>query len=125
VSAARTSAPSTSRCRACRRRSSTPACTTRSTASRSPWRHRQRSAYLGSIQDFQDNTQLAFIKAESQLDLQVSYEFQSGWLKGLSLLAQGSNLTNEPFTKYNAATGAVTETKKFGSSYLAGLNYKF
>ncbi|MBP7914308.1 MAG: TonB-dependent receptor [Vitreoscilla sp.] len=87
--------------------------------------HRQRSAYLGSIQDFQDNTQLAFIKAESQLDLQVSYEFQSGWLKGLSLLAQGSNLTNEPFTKYNGATGVVTETKKFGSSYLAGLNYKF
>ncbi|MED5621677.1 TonB-dependent receptor [Ideonella sp. BN130291] len=86
---------------------------------------RKRSQYLGSVSDYQDKTQLVFIRPETTVDMQVSYEFSSGPMKGLSLLLQGSNLTNEKFDQFDPATGQITETKKFGKSYLAGLNYKF
>ena len=86
---------------------------------------RKRSQYLGSIADYQDKTQLVFIKPETTVDVQASYEFGSGPLKGLSVLVQGSNLTNEKFDQFDPATGQITETKKFGKTYLAGINYKF
>lgn len=86
---------------------------------------RNRSSYLGEIKDYQDKSQLTFIKAESQLDLQLAYEFQAGMAKGLSLLAQASNLTNQEQVRYDPSTGNTTERKKFGTSYLFGLNYKF
>ena len=86
---------------------------------------RQRSDFLGEISDYQDKTQLVFIKGETQYDLQVSYEFQTGVLKGLSLLAQGSNLTNTELIRYDAGNGNVTDRRKFGSAYMAGINYKF
>ena len=86
---------------------------------------RQRSDFLGEISDYQDKTQLVFIKGETQYDLQVSYEFQTGMLKGLSLLAQGSNLTNTELIRYDAGNGNVTDRRKFGSAYMAGINYKF
>ena len=35
------------------------------------------------------------IDAESQVDAQLSYRFDSGALSGLTLLLQGNNLTNE------------------------------
>lgn len=86
---------------------------------------RDRSAYLGSISDYQDKTQLVYVKAESQLDVQAAYDFDWGPLKGLSILAQGNNITNEEYAEYDANNGNVTNRKKFGKSYLIGLNYKF
>jgi outer membrane receptor protein involved in Fe transport len=35
------------------------------------------------------------IDAETQIDAQLSYEFNSGAFDGLTLLLQGNNLTNE------------------------------
>jgi len=86
---------------------------------------RYRSAFLGTISDYQDNSQFVFIKGESQIDLQLAYEFQGGPLKGLSLLAQGTNLTNTAFVEYDPSTGNTTNTKKFGAGYMVGVNYKF
>lgn len=86
---------------------------------------RNRSAYLGSISDYQDKTQLVYVKAESQLDVQAGYDFDWGFLKGFSILAQANNLTNSEYAEYDANTGTVTNRKKFGKSYLVGLNYKF
>ncbi|MDI4633657.1 TonB-dependent receptor [Pelomonas sp. V22] len=85
---------------------------------------RKRSDFLGEVSDFQDNRQLTFIKGESIVDLQLSYEFQSGWLKGLSLLAQGNNMTNSKFQRYNSDPNAITDTIKYGKTYLFGINYK-
>lgn len=85
---------------------------------------RHRSDFLGEVSNFQDDRQLAFIKAESIVDLQLSYEFQSGWLKGLSLLAQGNNMTNSEFQRYTQDRNAVTEKIKYGKTYLFGINYK-
>ncbi|HJV70997.1 TonB-dependent receptor [Ideonella sp.] len=86
---------------------------------------RHRSEYLGSISDYQDKTQLVYVKAESQVDVQLAYDFDWGPLKGLSLLAQGNNLTNAEYAEYDAANGNITNRKKFGTSYMVGLNYKF
>jgi len=85
---------------------------------------RKRSDYLGSINDYQDRNQLVYIKGSTGVDFQTSYEFSSGWLKGLSLMAQGSNMTNPWFSYYDASNGQTTDRKKFGKSYLLGLSYK-
>jgi len=86
---------------------------------------RKRSDFLGSISDYQDKTQLVFIKGDTQVDLQASYEFNDGYLKGLSVLAQAGNLTNSELAYYDAANGNTTDRKKFGKTYMLGLNYKF
>ncbi|MFM2059102.1 MAG: Vitamin transporter BtuB [Pseudomonadota bacterium] len=86
---------------------------------------RHRSDYLGKISDFQDRTQLVFVKAEETIDVQVAYDISEGALKGLSLLAQANNVTNSEYANYDMITGNTTDKKKFGASYLFGLAYKF
>ena len=86
---------------------------------------RNRSKYVGSIADYQDNSQLVWVKGETVVDFQTSYEFQGGALKGLSLLAQANNLTNTEQVRFNEISGDVTERKKFGKQFLFGANYKF
>jgi iron complex outermembrane recepter protein len=86
---------------------------------------RKRSDFLGSIADYQDNTQLVYIKGETQVDAQASYEFTQGQAKGLTLLVQGINLTNAEFAQYDAKTGNITDRKKFGPSMMFGASYKF
>ncbi len=85
---------------------------------------RMRSDFVGSIADFQDNRTLTYIKGETTVDLQASYEFQSGYLKGLSILAQGNNMTNAAFQEYTTNPGTITNKIKFGKTYLFGVNYK-
>ena len=85
---------------------------------------RKRSEFLGEISDFQDNRQLTFVAPETTRDLQISYEFQSGMLKGLSLLAQGRNLSNAEFKRYSGNPNNVVERVKYGKSYTFGLAYK-
>jgi iron complex outermembrane receptor protein len=85
---------------------------------------RQRSDFLGEITDFQDNRQLTFIKGESITDLQLGYEFQRGFLKGLSVLFQAGNLTNAEFQRYKETPANVIERVKYGKTYLFGVNYK-
>ena len=86
---------------------------------------RKRSDFLGSIADYQDNTQLVYIKGETQVDAQASYEFTQGQAKGLTLMVQGINLTNAEFAQYDAKTGNTTDRKKFGPSMMFGASYKF
>ena len=86
---------------------------------------RQRSAFLGTISDFQDNNQLVYIKGETTVDVQLAYEFTSGMAKGLTLLAQGTNVTNAPYVELNPSNGSETLRKKFGVVYMFGANYKF
>ncbi len=85
---------------------------------------RQRSDFLGEITDFQDNRQLTFIKGEAIVDFQIGYEFQRGFMKGLSVLFQASNLTNAEFQRYKEVPTNVIEKVKYGKTYLFGLNYK-
>ncbi len=86
---------------------------------------RKRSDFLGEISDFQDNRQLTFIKGENVVDAQIGYEFQTGQLKGLSVLFQGINLTNAEFKRYSSTPDNIVERVKYGKTYLMGLTYKY
>lgn len=90
------------------------------------WAARKRSDFLGEISDFQDNAQLTFVKGETIVDLQVSYEFQKGWLKGVSLYAQANNWNNTPYQEYNGTdSSAISFKTLYGRTYQFGANYKF
>ncbi|MEJ7807317.1 MAG: TonB-dependent receptor, partial [Telluria sp.] len=86
---------------------------------------RKRSDFLGQVSDFQDNVALTFIKGETIVDYQVSYEFQTGFMKGVSLLAQVNNATSTPFQEYNTDRNIITNKVESGRTYQFGLNYKF
>ncbi len=86
---------------------------------------RKRSNFLGQVSDYQDNAQLTFIKGETIVDLQASYEFQSGWLKGLAVYAQAQNWNNAPFLEYTIDPEDPTNRVDYGRTYHFGVNYKF
>ncbi|TFW17810.1 TonB-dependent receptor, partial [Massilia arenosa] len=86
---------------------------------------RKRSDFLGQVSDFQDNQQLTFIKGETIIDYQMSYEFQSGWLKGVSVYAQANNWNNAPYQEFTESPDSVTNKVVYGRTYQFGVNYKF
>ena len=86
---------------------------------------RKRSDFLGVVSDFQDNQQLTFIKGETIVDLQTSYEFQTGYLKGLSIYAQAINWGRAPFQEYTIDRNSVTNKVNTGRTYSLGMGYKF
>jgi iron complex outermembrane receptor protein len=90
------------------------------------WAARKRSDFLGQISDYQDNAQLTFVKGETIVDLQASYEFQRGFLKGTSIFVQANNWNNTPYTEYDGADrNKVTYTTTYGRTYYFGASYKF
>ena len=86
---------------------------------------RKRSSFLGQVSDFQDNQQLTFIKGETIVDLQASYEIQSGWLKGVSLFAQAQNWNNAPFLEFTTDEENPSNRVDYGRTYHFGASYKF
>lgn len=90
------------------------------------WAARKRSDFLGQISDYQDNAQLTFVRGDTIVDLQASYEFKAGWLKGLSMFVNANNWTNEPYREYNGVDREATVFKTtYGRTYQFGANYKF
>lgn len=88
---------------------------------------RYRSDFIGEIIGFGGDRGYSFIKSEKIVDLQMGYEFDKGWMKGLSLLLQVNNLTNTPFIRFrpNAdGTKEEIENTKYGKTVLFGVNYK-
>ncbi len=87
--------------------------------------NRFRSNFLGEVNGFGGGRDLRSVKEESVVDAQIGYEFQGGPLQGLSVTLQGLNLTDEPFTTYEAFNEARTiDYQQYGSTFLLGLNYK-
>lgn len=87
---------------------------------------RTRSDFLGEITDYKDDTEITYIRGETVVDLQVGYAFpDSSYLKGLSLLFQGNNMTDALFRQYTTDRNNPSDTKRYGKTYLIGANYKF
>ncbi|HEY0947600.1 MAG TPA: TonB-dependent receptor, partial [Opitutaceae bacterium] len=88
---------------------------------------RYRSEYRGNIDTFGPrNENFRIIDQEQVVDAQVSYEFRNGPLKGLTVIVQGYNLTNEPLvTRQSEDTRLVMDYQNYGASYSAGVSYKF
>ncbi len=87
---------------------------------------RYRSDYLGEVAGFGNGRNLRSVAAETVVDAQVGYEFQSGILQGLSLLAQVNNLTDEPFKTFqNGDERQTIDFQHYGRTFAVGLNYRF
>lgn len=85
---------------------------------------RKRSDFVGDVSDIFGDRNLTYVKGETVADVQVGYEFQTGPLKGLSILGQALNIGNEPFVRYRDTPSNEVENVKYGKTYLLGINYK-
>lgn len=76
--------------------------------------------------DVNPNGGFSVAQPESIIDAQVSYTFEQGALKGLTLFAQAYNLNNEPLITYdNNDPRRVINYQQYGASYSLGASYKF
>jgi iron complex outermembrane recepter protein len=89
------------------------------------WAAHKRSDFIGQILDYRSDSQFTFIKGETIIGAQVGYEVQSGWLKGLSVLLQGHNMSNAPFQEYTTDRNIITNKVVYGKTYRLGLNYRY
>lgn len=85
---------------------------------------RRRADFIGEIGNFAGNRTLRFVEGENITDAQVSYNF-GGELQGLSVLLQGSNLTNAHYRTYAQTKDRPLENIEWGRTILVGASYKF
>lgn len=87
---------------------------------------RYRSDYLGEVAGFGNGRTLRSVAAETVVDAQIGYEFQSGPLENLSLLAQVNNLTDEPFKTFqNGDERQTIDFQTYGRTFLFGISYRY
>jgi TonB-dependent receptor len=70
-----------------------------------------------------EDSQTVYYAPETVVDYQASYAFQSGSLKGLSLLFQVSNLTDQPTRTYFGNDNLTGTLQWFGRQYYVGFTY--
>ncbi|NIJ21677.1 iron complex outermembrane receptor protein [Sphingomonas naasensis] len=88
--------------------------------------YRWRDEFLAELAGLSANPEYRTGKAEGVLDAQIGYEFQSGPLTGLSILAQAKNITDAPFVTTEAGDQRLArEYQRYGRDYYLGLTYKF
>lgn len=85
---------------------------------------RSRSDFVGEVTNFAGDRQLTYIKGESIVDLQLSYNLKLAGRQNLSILFQGINMTNAKFERYREEPSNVIESVKYGKTFLIGLSYK-
>jgi iron complex outermembrane recepter protein len=86
---------------------------------------RRRSDFVGEIGNFSNDRTLRYVVGESVLDFQIGYSFQEGSMKGLGLVLQVNNVTNEGYETYAGSRNKQLEYGKYGRTIMAGANYKF
>jgi iron complex outermembrane receptor protein len=87
---------------------------------------RHRSSFIAEVQGVGAERLLRMAKGETLVDAQMSYEFQEGTVRGLTLLLQGTNLTDEPFITHELNDSRqVIDHQIFGRRYLFGASYKY
>ncbi|HEX5306680.1 MAG TPA: TonB-dependent receptor, partial [Dyella sp.] len=85
-----------------------------------------RSSFLGEVSGISASRIEQTIQGGSTYDAQVSYTFRSGAFDGLTLIAQGSNLSNKTFITYqNNDPRQVQTWERYGRRFDIGVSYKF
>jgi iron complex outermembrane receptor protein len=85
-----------------------------------------RSSFLGRVSGISASRIEQTIQGGSSYDAQVSYTFETGRLKGLTFVVQGSNLSNKTFVTYqNNDPRQVLTWERYGRRYDIGVSYKF
>jgi iron complex outermembrane receptor protein len=87
---------------------------------------RYRSDFLAEVSGLSLARDRVMAAAEVVVDAQIGYTFNEGTLKGLGILLQASNLTNEPFmTYYNNDKRQVRDYQNYGRNFMIGITYKY
>lgn len=87
---------------------------------------RYRSEFLGEVAGFDASRQQRFTDEETLIDAQLSYAWTEGQLEGLTILLQGSNLSDEEFSTYNVEDKReIIDYQTYGRTYSLGVSYKF
>ena len=87
---------------------------------------RYRSDFLAEVSGLSLVRDKVMAASEVVFDAQIGYTFKEGMLKGLGVLLQGSNLTNEPFmTYYNNDKRQVRDYQNYGRNVMLGITYKY
>lgn len=86
---------------------------------------RERSAFVGEVTGFGADREFRYIKGERVIDAQVGYAFDSGALKGLSVLLQVNNVNNTPYQTYDSVPEKPNQYTTYGRTTMLGVNYKF
>ena len=91
--------------------------------------NRYRSAFRGEVTIVHNARDFVEVLADKQTDIQLGYEFNTGAMKGLSVLLQVNNVTNSPYATrqgsgLTADVIAPAEYNKYGRQTLLGINYK-
>ena len=89
--------------------------------------NRYRGDFLGEVPDYTNSLNNQWVHSESIYDAQVSYAFQEGPMKGLTLSVSGSNLNNTPFWVYQGKghPEQILRYEKYGATYLFGVSYRY
>ena len=94
---------------------------------------RYRSAFVAEVRGVWIDKSMASIEPERITDLQIGYSWETGMLKGLSLLLQVNNTADTPY-RTSLADDSSTSTPlrmmperyyTYGRKYYLGMNYKF
>jgi iron complex outermembrane recepter protein len=87
---------------------------------------RYRSSYLQDIVAYDANIERRITEPETIIDAQLGYEFAAtSPLKGLSVVLQASNLTDEPWQNYYTNPYRGLNYDVYGTTYQLGVTYKF
>lgn len=86
---------------------------------------RERSPFVGEVTGFGADREFRYVQGERITDLQLGYGFETGSLKGLSILLQVNNLRNTPYQTYNGTSATPREITYYGRTTLLGMSYKF
>ena len=87
---------------------------------------RYRSKFLAEVSGLSLVRDYDMAKSEFLVDAQLGYEFQTGTLRGLSIVASGYNLTNEPFVTYrDNDPDHIRDYQNYGRNFMLGFNYRF
>ncbi len=85
-----------------------------------------RSSFLGRVFGISATRIEQTVAGEAWVSAQVSYSFSGGMLKGLTLIANGSNLTNQGMQTYqNNDPRQVVTWERYGRTYQVGFSYEF
>lgn len=89
---------------------------------------RYRSTFLGEISGLSLVRDQRFVRAETLVDAQISYDLSRTKIKqlrGLSVQLQGYNLSNQPFTSYHGNDlRLVRDYQNYGRTILLGVVWK-
>jgi iron complex outermembrane receptor protein len=85
-----------------------------------------RSSFLGEVFGISSTRIEQVFKGTATVDAQVSYSITSGMLNGLTLIATGSNLTNQGMQTYqNTDPRQVLTWEEYDRLYTIGFSYSF